>query len=81
MMEILKVTANAAPSAQIKIEQIETRLRGQLGGRVRELNLVLRENGIVLQGFARTYYAKQLAQHAVMRETELPIASNEIEVC
>ena len=27
-----------------------------------------------------TYYAKQLAQHAVMEMTEVPILANEIEV-
>jgi hypothetical protein len=34
----------------------------------------------VLRGRARTYYAKQLAQHAVMQATALPILRNEIEV-
>jgi len=34
----------------------------------------------VLQGRTRTYHAKQLAQHAVMEITELPILANEIRV-
>jgi hypothetical protein len=33
-----------------------------------------------LRGRARTYYAKQLAQHAVMQVTEYLIQANEIEV-
>ena len=36
--------------------------------------------GIVLRGFTRTYYLKQLAQQAVMNLTDLPILANEIEV-
>jgi hypothetical protein len=38
------------------------------------------DGGIVLRGRARTYYAKQLAQHAIMTETALSILGNEIEV-
>jgi hypothetical protein len=36
---------------------------------------------LVLQGQAHTYYAKQLAQHALLEATRLPIRANEIEVC
>ncbi len=42
---------------------------------------MMRRPKLVLRGFARTYHAKQLAQHAVMTETEMPILANEIEVC
>jgi len=63
-----------------QLEQIEARLRGQLMGRIRDLTLLLRRDGLVIRGFARTYYAKQLAQHAVMRAIDLPIVANEIEV-
>jgi len=66
---------------QTKIDQIETRLRGQLGSRIRDLCLQLRGDGLVLRGFTRTYYAKQLAQHAVMQAIDLPIVSNDIQVC
>jgi hypothetical protein len=51
-----------------------------LGGRVSDLRLLLRGNGLVLQGRARSYYAKQLAQEAVMKATKLPVVANEIEV-
>lgn len=63
------------------LQQLECRLQGKLHGRVRQLQLRLHECGIVLRGFARTYYAKQLAQHALMLETAMPIQANEIEVC
>jgi hypothetical protein len=42
---------------------------------------VCRINGIILQGFASTYHAKQLAQHLVMEITNQPVLANEIEVC
>jgi hypothetical protein len=51
-----------------------------LGSQVRHLCVIACDQGIILQGRAHTYYAKQLAQHAVMRATRLPILANEIEV-
>jgi len=65
---------------QAKLDQIETRVRAQLGGRVLDLSLLVHQHGLILRGLARTYYAKQLAQHAVMRAIDLPILANEIEV-
>jgi hypothetical protein len=56
-------------------------LQARLGSQVRHLRVVCRRNGIVLQGYARSYYAKQLAQHTLMTMTALPILANEIEVC
>jgi hypothetical protein len=42
--------------------------------------LVLRENGIVLQGRACSYYGKQLAQQEVLRVVNAGPLFNEIEV-
>ena len=55
-------------------------VRRRLAGRVRDLRLVLRENGIVLQGRACSYYGKQLAQHEVLRVANAAQLVNEIEV-
>ena len=55
-------------------------VRCRIGGRVRDLRLLVRDQGLVLQGHAHTYYAKQLAQHAVMETLGLAIHANEIEV-
>ena len=52
------------------------KLRGRLSG----LRVELHGGGLVLRGTARSFYAKQLAQHAVMSGTDLPIVRNEIEV-
>ena len=63
-----------------RVEQLETHAQVRLNGRVRDLRLVVRDQGLVLRGHAHTYYAKQLAQHAVMETSGLPIVANEIEV-
>jgi hypothetical protein len=60
--------------------QLETHLRTRLIDRVCDFSLEARTEGLVLRGHARTYYAKQLAQHAVMDATDLPILANEIAV-
>jgi hypothetical protein len=63
-----------------EIAQWEALVKEQLSGRVRNLRLVLHDNGIILRGQAQTYYAKQLAQHLVMELTPRAIHANEIEV-
>jgi hypothetical protein len=62
------------------VERLGAFVRSRVGGRVRNLHVVAAANGVVLRGRAATYYAKQLAQHAVMEATDLPIVANEIEV-
>jgi len=62
-------------------EYLELQIQRRLGSRVRDFRLVLRPGGIVLQGRASTYHAKQLAQHAAMELAGRPILGNEIEVC
>jgi hypothetical protein len=49
-------------------------------GRVSGLSLSVRGERLILRGLTTTYYAKQLAQHAVMETTDIPILANEIEV-
>lgn|GEM_PF-866215 len=64
--------------------EIPTPLDGLVGAmldrRIRDLRIVIRGGGIVLRGRACSYHAKQLAQHAAMSVTDLPILANEIEV-
>ncbi|HEV8060967.1 MAG TPA: hypothetical protein VGP68_13895 [Gemmataceae bacterium] len=62
------------------LARIEEHDRGRQTGLVRDFQLVLLEQGLVLRGHARSYYAKQLAQHAVMEATSVSIRSNEIDV-
>jgi fructose-1,6-bisphosphatase len=74
------LTAKSDLDAARCLDQLENRVQSKLSGRIHNLQLLRHAYGIVLRGFARTYYAKQLAQHAVMTESELPILANEIEV-
>lgn len=63
-------------------DQLETLIQRHLLSRARILGfrVQIHEQGLVLQGFAPTYHAKQLAQQAAMEVSGLPILANEIEV-
>lgn len=60
---------------------LEAHVQARVGGQLLDFRIVVHDDGLVLQGRARTYYAKQLAQHAVMEATGMPIRANEIVVC
>jgi hypothetical protein len=79
-MSELLCESDLAPMSADKVEELRTQVRRRSGGWVRDFRLLLRDRGLVLQGHAPTYYAKQLAQHAIMEATPLPISANEIEV-
>jgi hypothetical protein len=71
--------ARGSPAAE-EIDRLAARIRHQLSGRLPEFRLEVHDAGLVLRGRAPTYYARQLAQNAVMTVTDLPILRNEIEV-
>jgi hypothetical protein len=68
------------PPSKPSAEQAEGVLRERLAGRVWDLRVLIREEGVILQGYAPNYYGKQLAQHAAMQVLGLRIWANEIEV-
>lgn len=68
------------PTDVAAVDQLAAEAGDKLRGRLSDLRLELHGGGIVIHGTARSFYAKQLAQHAVMSGTDLPIARNEIEV-
>ncbi len=68
------------PNQREEIDELETRIQGKLGGRIRRLRLEPRQGGLILRGWTETYYAKQLAQQAVLEATNMPLLANEIEV-
>jgi len=70
-----------AETASCQEERLEALLQRRLGNRIRDLRIQMRPTGIILQGRAPTYHAKQLAQHAAMELACLPILANDIEVC
>lgn len=62
-------------------EELEALIQRRLLGRtIRRFRVLVEARGLVLQGCAPTFYAKQLAQHAAMEVSGLPILANEIEV-
>ena len=63
-----------------KEEHLESLLQHRMGNRVRDVRVQLYPAGLVIQGRAATYHAKQLAQHAVMELADVPILANDIEV-
>jgi hypothetical protein len=66
--------------ARAELDRIEAQLQETMLGRSRNLRVLLRGLGVVLCGEVYSYYGKQLAQHVVMRTTDLPIVANEIQV-
>ena len=45
--------------------ELECRVRARTGNRLRNLDIQLAPDGILLQGSTSTYYVKQLAQHGI----------------
>jgi hypothetical protein len=62
------------------LEQTEALLRQRLRRRVWELRVLPCEGGVILQGYALNYYAKQLSLHLAMQEFRLLVVANQIEV-
>jgi hypothetical protein len=69
-----------ARSVVADIDRLAVETGMTLRGRLTDLRLELHGGGIVIRGTARSFYAKQLALHAVMTGTHLPVVRNEIEV-
>lgn len=70
----------AGASVVAELDRLAVDTAEKLRGRVAELRIEPCGAGVVLRGTARSFYAKQLAQHAVMNGMQLPIVRNEIEV-
>jgi hypothetical protein len=62
------------------MDELQAHLQSRLLGRVRGFCLIIKDQGLILRGQTRTYYAKQVAQQAVMEAARVPIVANEIEV-
>jgi hypothetical protein len=66
-----------APETLAALEEV---VRQRLGGRLRDFRLSIRDAGLTLGGRTKSHHAKQLALHALMDITLIPIMANEIEV-
>jgi hypothetical protein len=64
-----------------RTDYVEALVQRRVGGRIRDLHVIVRPDGVILQGRAATYHAKQVAQHAVMELAGLIVLANDIEVC
>ena len=67
-------------SVAADIEWLAAETGRKLRGRLTDLRIERHGGGVVLSGTARSFYAKQLALHAVMSGTLLPVVRNEIRV-
>jgi hypothetical protein len=67
-------------ASQGEIARLERTVLRVVSGRLRNFRLLVHAGGLVLQGDAGTFYAKQLAQHIIMGASDLPIWANEIAV-
>ena len=75
------LTETLEHEAKSALDDLENRVQARLSGLIRNLRLLLYDRGFVLRGVAFSCHAKQLAQRAVITETQLPILANEIEIC
>lgn len=73
-------TESATASIPTAAAELEETVKARLQGWVQAFQLTAERHGLVLRGKARSYYAKQLAQHTVMAATTAPIMANDIEV-
>jgi hypothetical protein len=67
-------------SRRVNVSQLQLLIQTRLGKRVSDFQLILVDGGWVIRGRSQTYYAKQLAQEAVLEMTDLPIIANSIQV-
>ena len=63
------------------VDTIERVVRSRTNGMIRGLHVSMVNGEIVISGRASTYYAKQLATHAVRDTDKDVILTNDIEVC
>jgi hypothetical protein len=61
-----------------EVDRLQEYVRCRLGGRVQDFRLLMRDNGLVLQGHSRSAHDKQLAQEFVVVATYVPVLVNEI---
>lgn len=63
-----------------ELDEIQREIRRNLSLRVHNFQIRAADDGLILEGRTRTYYGKQLVQHAVMDATDFPILANNIVV-
>jgi hypothetical protein len=61
-------------------EQIQQLVASRIRGRIRELQISVRGDTLVISGRATTYYSKQLATHAVLDVSDARVIQNDVVV-
>ncbi len=79
-MTIQAFATRIDPAAREVLDELEAHVQCCLGSQIRDFRVRCQACGLVLTGHTHTYYAKQLAQQAVMEASDLPIVANDIEV-
>ncbi len=79
-MKALSMPTGFCQPTQDELTVLESLVENRLSGQLHGFQLSATNGGLVLRGRTRSYYGKQLAQHAVMEATALPILANEIEI-
>lgn len=62
------------------LERIQEEICRNFSRRVHNFRIRAVAEGLILEGRTKTYYGKQLVQHAVMDATDFPILANNIGV-
>lgn len=63
------------------VARLERVLHCRTGNRIRDLQVQVYGDDVVISGVTTTYYAKQLATHAALNELADRRLTNSIEVC
>ncbi|MGE3804829.1 MAG: hypothetical protein AB7K24_09175 [Gemmataceae bacterium] len=61
-----------------QLAELELIVKKKLGRTIRDFRIVRTEEGVALEGWARSFYVKQLAQHLV--QMTFPLIVNRMEV-
>ncbi len=62
------------------VRLVVTRLKARFGGQMRDIDVAVQRDGLILRGRVGTYYGKQMAQEVAAEVTGLTVAFNDIEV-
>jgi len=72
--------SEASAEAKALATSIQQAVEQETGHAIRDLAVEIQPEGVLLKGQCRTYYSKQLAQHAVMALPGTEQVINSIEV-
>lgn len=67
-------------SSSVDTQSLECCIMKRIGRSILDLQIKVENEGLIMEGTARSYYVKQLAQEVVMEMTNAPIIDNAIHV-